>query len=212
MKHVFVETNWVFEFCAPAHRQTPEAQALADRAGRGELVLHIPAASLREGANAIRQKCQPTANKELLGFRRWAEAQAKITKEQSEAAVQFLQAYVSSVQADLATLDQRIDDIKSLPGIEVFALSAAMLDRAIELRREVPGLKPFDEAILAAVLVRTNELRADGVATVHFCDLDGDLVPIDRKGNDRKELVALYAAAGIVVRQDFQVPAQELRP
>ncbi len=27
MKHVFVETNWVFDLCAPAHRATPEARA-----------------------------------------------------------------------------------------------------------------------------------------------------------------------------------------
>ncbi len=31
MEHVFVETNWVFEFCAPAHRSTPEAHELAER-------------------------------------------------------------------------------------------------------------------------------------------------------------------------------------
>jgi len=39
MKHVFVETNWVFELCAPAHRSTPEAKDLAVRAARGDLVL-----------------------------------------------------------------------------------------------------------------------------------------------------------------------------
>ena len=39
-----------------------------------------------------------------------------------------------------------------------------------------------------------------------FCDLDGDLVPVDKKGNQRKDLAALYIAAGITVRQDFQVP------
>jgi hypothetical protein len=74
MRHVFVETNWVFEFCAPAHRSTPEAQALAARAASGDLVLHVPAVSLREGANAIRQKCKPSANKELRTFRLWAQA------------------------------------------------------------------------------------------------------------------------------------------
>ncbi len=80
-----------------------------------------------------------------------------------------------------------------------------MLDRAIALRREVATLKPFDEAILAAVLIRAADVKAAATA-LFFCDLDGDLVPIDRKGQPRKELVNLYAAAGIKVQQDFAVP------
>ncbi len=113
MKHVFVETNWVFEFCAPAHRSTPEAQDLAARAGRGELVLHVPAVSLREGANAIRQKCQPKAT-ELQEFRRWAAANGKLNTQTNSEAIRFLGAYVASVQADMTTLEDRIDGIPAL--------------------------------------------------------------------------------------------------
>jgi hypothetical protein len=106
----------------------------------------------------------------------------------------------------MATLEDRVDAIKRLAGVEVFALDQRMLDRAIALRREVATLKPFDEAILAAILIKAGDVRAGGATNLFFCDLDGDLVPIDRKGNQRKELVALYTSAGIVVRQDFQVP------
>jgi hypothetical protein len=109
MKHVFVETNWVFEFCAPAHRSTPEAHALAERAAKGDLVLHVPAVSLREGANAIRQKCQPSANKELQEFRRWAEAKGKFGATTATEARTFLDAYVNSVNGDMATLEDRVD-------------------------------------------------------------------------------------------------------
>ena len=205
MKHVFVETNWVFEFCAPAHRSTPEAQALARRAANGELVLHVPAVSLREGANAIRQKCKPSANKELQEFRRWAEANAKLGATTAAEARVFLDAYVNSVNADMATLENRVDAIKALPGVDVFALDERMLERAIMLRREVDSLKPFDEAILAAVLIKVQDVTA-AATSLFFCNLDGDLVPFDRKGKPRKELVALYAGAGITSRQDFQVP------
>lgn len=206
MKHVFVETNWVFEFCAPAHRRTPEAIGLAERASKSELTLHVPSISLREGANAIRQKSQPKP-KELQEFRRWAEANGKIDHATAQVATTFLQAYVSSVQADLAQLDSRIEQIRTSSGVEVFALSEPMLERAIELRAEVSGLKPFDEAILAAVLVRAADLKSkEPAATLYFCDLDGDLVPLDRTGNPRTELTRLYDAVGIQVRQDFQVP------
>jgi hypothetical protein len=206
MTHIFVETNWVFEFCAPAHRRTPEAQALATRAASGDLVLHVPAVSLREGANAIRQKCKPSANKELRAFRLWAQANAKLSASTSAEASTFLDAYVNSVNTDIATLEDRVDAIKTLPGIDVFALDQRMLDRAIALRREVDGLKPFDEAILASILIKAGDQKAGGATSMVFCDLDGDLVPFDRRGNPRKELVTLYAAARITVRQDFLVP------
>jgi len=206
MKHVFVESNWVFDFCAPAHRSTPEAQALALRAAKGELVLHVPSVSLREAGNAIRQKCQPSAHKELREFRRWATANGKVGAATAAEAATFLDTYVSSVQVEIATLDTRLNAIRGLEGVEVFALDERMLEQAITLRQQVATLKPFDEAILAAVLVKTNDVTAAGAAEVFFCNLDGDLVPFDRKGNPRKELVTLYDAAGIKARQDFLVP------
>jgi hypothetical protein len=171
----------------------------------GELVLHVPAVSLREGANAIRQKCQPSANKELQEFRRWAVANRKVSAQTDREALTFLSAYVASMQSDMETLEDRVDAIKRLSGVDVYALDQRMLDRAIALRREVATLKAFDEAILAAILIKSGDVRA-AATEMFFCDLDGDLVPIDRKGKPRKELVALYDAAGITVRQDFLVP------
>jgi hypothetical protein len=206
MKHVFVETNWVFDLCAPAHRATPEARGLADRAARGELVIHVPSAALREGGNVIRQKCQPTASKELREFRRWAVAAGKVNATTATEAEVFLHTYIVTVKADMDLLDARIDAIRKQTGIDVFALDDRMLDRALRLRTDVATLKPFDEAILAAVLVKADDVRAAGATALWFCDLDGDLVPYDKKGNPRKELVALYGTAGITVRQDFQVP------
>jgi hypothetical protein len=39
MRHVFVETNWIFDYAAPAHRKDPAAVELLERAGRGEVTL-----------------------------------------------------------------------------------------------------------------------------------------------------------------------------
>ena len=190
---------------APRHPGSQGSYAPC-RTGRGDLVLHVPAVALREGGNAIRQKCQPTASKELREFRRWAVAEGKLGAATASEAATFLTAYVTSVESGMATLEARIDEIRTLAGVDVFALDDRMLDRAIALRTEVASLKPFDEAILAAVLVKVGDVRASGATDVWFCDLDGDLVPVDRKRNPRKELAALYAAAGITVRQDFRVP------
>gem|GEM_PF-6455922 len=59
MKHVFVESNWVYDFCSPVHHRKPEAERLWKRALARELRLHIPGICLREGAEAVRKKCQP---------------------------------------------------------------------------------------------------------------------------------------------------------
>lgn len=37
-EHVFVETNFVVDWAAPAHLRVPEAVTLVERAGRGEIV------------------------------------------------------------------------------------------------------------------------------------------------------------------------------
>ena len=42
MRHVFVETNWVVEYAAPAHRKTPAALELLDRNAKEEIKLYLP--------------------------------------------------------------------------------------------------------------------------------------------------------------------------
>ena len=58
MSHVFVETNWLHAYAAPAHHKVPEAIALLERAQRGEFTLHIPNASFAEARQSIQTKCQ----------------------------------------------------------------------------------------------------------------------------------------------------------
>jgi hypothetical protein len=64
-------------------------------------------------------------------------------------------------------------------------------------------LAPFDEAILAAALVRAESLRERSPI---FCTLDRDLSPITRQRQPKPEFVQLYAAAGLRVRTDFLIP------
>jgi hypothetical protein len=42
MRHVFVETNWVVAYSAPAHQQVPHAAKLIDEASLGKLKLYLP--------------------------------------------------------------------------------------------------------------------------------------------------------------------------
>jgi hypothetical protein len=164
MKHVFVESNWVYDYCSPRHLRKPDAESLAGRAANGELVLHVPGICLREGASSVRRKSQPK-DADIKEFRRWAAQAGEITPEDATAAVRFLDRYRLRITTDLNDINARLDALVASPGVDTFGLNEAMLQRVLRLRGTVPedaDLKPFDEAILGAVVVRAEELRGAG--------------------------------------------------
>jgi hypothetical protein len=59
MRHVFVETNWVFGYAAPAHHKRLDAVELMARARANEVRIHLPAPCLTEARQPIMRKCQP---------------------------------------------------------------------------------------------------------------------------------------------------------
>src|SRR5690606_18231250 len=190
--------------CAPAHLQTPDAKDLAGRAASGDFKVYVPAVALREGEDAIRRKCQPRTVNPLREFRRWAVLNGHISQADADASEPLFNAFQRTLLADMAALTARVDAIKTLPGFEVFALNDAMLQKAISLRA-ISDLKPFDETIFAAVLVKAAEVANPG-DSVFFCELDGDLAPYTKHGVDRPAIKAEYDAVGVSVRRDFQVP------
>lgn len=91
--------------------------------------------------------------------------------------------------------------IATAANVEVFSLDEAMLSEAISLElTHALDLKPFDESILAAVLVRGRGLRDAGERDVCFVELDGDLQPWDRGDSP---LQRLYDEAHIWVYRDY---------
>lgn len=203
MTPVLLETNWVVDVCAPTYRRERAAMHLLDRAAIGELELHVPAIAFREAADVIKRKHVPSQAKVLQEFRRWAHATELIDGLTSVVTSEFLNQFVSHTNTALANVSVRLDEVASAPGVHVFALSEPMLERALALRQQVDNLGPFDEAILAAVLVRAESLRDGGPI---FCTRDRDLSPLTRQGEPRAEFVQLYAEAGLTVRTDFQIP------
>ncbi len=214
MKHVFVETNWVVEYAAPAHRRTAEASSLIERAAAGELRLYIPSISLSEARNPIRTKFHPrSAADTIRKYLGWATDDGSAKADEAVTVRRVLDRYEAAVTAELENLDERLRLMQSLPGVEVFALHEGMLARSVELSTQNLDLKPFDQAILAAVLVRSEELRDQGENDVSFCELDGDLQPWDKKGQVKQPLKALYDAAHVWVYGDFAMekPARRVR-
>jgi predicted nucleic acid-binding protein len=157
--HVFVETNWLFAYAAPAHHQVPAAAELLDRARHGEFTPHMPNICLGEARQAVLTKCQP--RKEATAIRRflaWAQPAEHVTKADATATRVVLDKYEISIKQDLEKLDDTFRALASLPCIEIFGLDEMMLDRATELALAGIAPKPFDHAMLASVLVRASRL------------------------------------------------------
>jgi predicted nucleic acid-binding protein len=66
MLHVFVETNWLVDYLAPSHRQTPAARSLMDRSRSGELKLYLPAFCIVEARKVIATKFQPRGEADAI--------------------------------------------------------------------------------------------------------------------------------------------------
>lgn len=111
--------------------------------------------------------------------------EGKLTSTQGDQAQQFIDAYLAAMKSDLDRLATRINEIATLPGVEVFALSDEMLERAISLRSEVPNLKPFDEAILAGILVRAARIPRTGAPIFFVTSMETSCLRIGRASHAR---------------------------
>jgi hypothetical protein len=215
MKHVFVESNWVYSYCLPQHRRKPEAERLLERVTAGDIKLYVPGICLREGADAVRRKCQPHIG-DLAEYRRLALRRGSITAAEADFLDKFFNEHRDDVGRDLAGINSRLDELRANAGVDVFALSQSMLERVLDLRTavaEVSQMKHFDEAILGAVIVRGEALHLAGETELVFCTLDADLHPWDKEDRPRAALEKLYkdagfvtAVGGVAVRNDFRVP------
>jgi hypothetical protein len=110
------------------------------------------------------------------------------------------------VRRELGPLDDILAALRGQPGLEVFPLNERMLERAVVLSELDLSLKPFDQAILAAVLVlvRAEELRGAGDSELCFCETDAVLQPWDKRGDAKRPLTDLYDAAQAWVYGDLE--------
>ena len=212
MLHVFVETNWVVDYAAPAHRQTPAAHGLMERARKGELKLLLPALCISEARKVIVSKFQPRGEANAIRhFVRWAAMAGKLTHADRDAVMRTVAMFEDRVRVELANLDSTLENLRSEAGLEVFPLNDDQLQLAIDVSFSV-DLNPFDQSVLAAVLGRSDAIHAiDPSAEIAFCELDSDLQPWDKQGRS-KEIVELYDARGIWVYGDFDMSAPQRPP
>ena len=205
MRHVFVETNWVFGYAAPAHHKRLDAVELLQRSRSGEVLLHLPSPCLTEARQPILMKCQPRLEADAVRrFLLRARTEGAISHDQDRITRQVLDRFEQQVHTELRQLDNTLVSLRGEPGLEIFPLNENMLERAVSLSTLSLSLGPFDQAILAAILVRAEQLRDAGETDVCFCEIDADLQPWDKRGGSKQPLMDLYDAAGVWVYGDFE--------
>jgi predicted nucleic acid-binding protein len=211
LQHVFVETNWLVECLAPAHHKEPAALELLEKAKSREVILYLPAICLAECQRPIREKFQakPAADR-VRKFLLWAKSNGTIEPGQEETVRRTLVQMESLVKRDLDRLADALADLCSQSGLEVFHLNEEMLVRSTELSFLGLQLQPFDQAILASILVKAEMLQQQGVVGCAFCEADSDLQPWDKTGELKEPLVRLYGQAAIWVYGDFRLQRPEI--
>jgi hypothetical protein len=208
MRHVFVETNWVVACAAPAHHKIPAALGLLDRAASGELKLYLPAICISEARRPIFERFQSRHEADRVRqFLLWARDNRLVDANDEEATRRALDQMEGRIKADLEKLDEALESLKAAKGVETFNLSQLMLERCAGLSQAKLDLQPFDQAILAAILVRAEELHTQGIDQMDFCELDSHLQPWDKDSRLKQPLTELYNRARTWVYGDFLLQA-----
>jgi predicted nucleic acid-binding protein len=210
---VLVETNWVVDVIAPAHLQSPQAVQLLERAQAGEFKLYVPAICLTEARETVPRRFAPRSRSEdLRKFVRWARDEDRVTLEDATAAFRVFDQFDGLVANEITKVSERLDDLMSNPALRIFPLSEPMLECQVSLGAMELSLKPYDLAVLAAILVKGEELRREGHTWVGLCELDSDLQPWDKSGARKPILSDLYNNSQIWVYGDFLLEDIDMLP
>lgn len=201
---VLVETNWVVDVAAPAHLQSPQAIQLLQQADAGQFQLFVPSICLAEARETVPRRFTPRSRSEdFRKFVRWARDEGRIGSEDAGAAFRVFDKFDGLVANELTKVPERLDMLALHPGLRIFPLSEPMLERQITIGAMELSLKPYDLAVLAAVLVKSEELLQEGHSWVGFCELDSDLQPWDKSGARKPILSDLYDNSRVWVYGDF---------
>ena len=201
---VLVETNWVVDVIAPAHLQSPQALKLLERAQAGEFELYVPAICFAEARETLPRRFAPRSRSEdFRKFVRWARDSGRVTVQDAKAAFRIFEQFDSLVKHELAKVPERLEILSQNSSLNVFPLSEKMLERQVTIGSMNLSLKPYDLAILAAVIVKSEELLQEDHPWTCFCELDSDLQPWDKSGARKPILSDLYENARILVCGDF---------
>ena len=147
--HVFIETNWVVAYGAPAHQKVPAAIDLLKKANDGVIQLHLPSVCITECRRPIREKFQVRSEADSVRrFLLWAKQQNIINPKTDEVVRQTLDRMESLIKSDLDKLEDLLSGLQKETGLEIFGMDEEMLGRSAELSNldYSPSIKLFSRA------------------------------------------------------------------
>ncbi len=107
MQHVFVETNWLVGYAAPAHQKIYAAVQPLQKANRGEVQLYIPSICLAECRRPLREKFQVRSEADRVRrFLLWAKEMKIVAAAVDETVRKTLDQMEGLVKRDLGQLDE----------------------------------------------------------------------------------------------------------
>jgi predicted nucleic acid-binding protein len=114
VRHVFVETNWLIGYAAPAHQKAYAAVDLLKKANRGEVRFYLPSICLSECLRPIRQKFQVRSEADRVrNFLVWAKGENIVEAAVDEIVRRTLDQRESLVRRDLDRLDDSLETLRS---------------------------------------------------------------------------------------------------
>ena len=169
--------------------------------------MFVPAICFAEARETVPRRFAPRSRSEdLRKFVRWAKVNGKVLHQDAEIALKVFDQFDGLVASELTKVSERLSELAYLPYLNLFSLSEKMLERQVTIGALNISLKPFDLAILAAVLVKAEELFAVNNNEVYFCELDSDLHPWDKSGSPKPIIKKLYDDSHIRVYENFDLP------
>ena len=135
IRHLFVETNWLHDYAAPAHHKVPAAAALLERAQRGDFVLHIPNVSFAEARQSIQTKCQPVDGPVIHRYIRWAHKNGELNDDLAEDAHRLAERYIQDISKELSAVPTILEEVAGFACVKIFALDDEMLDSGDSSKR-----------------------------------------------------------------------------
>ena len=182
----------------------PAAAELLGRARSGEFTLHIPNICLGEARRTILARCQPRSEANAIRrFLSWAQPSGYVAAADAASTRLVLDKYEAAIKRDLGELENTFRRLANLPFVHIFGMDEATLNRGTELILSGLDLKPFDQAILAGILVQASRLWDEGERGLSFCEIDSDLQPWDAYGNPKAPLRGAFDRAHLWVYGDF---------
>jgi len=202
VRHVFIETNFLFSiFCMPSKRHR-DALALKARFDAREIKLYVPYLCFQEARNLISKSLPGNRCSDLLEFHRFASMSGNADWNFEEVK-KFLDAATGEVNRTKAVYKRELADFTNVLGDGLLHADKKVFDFLEALDLDGDALAYNDKLILSSVLVKAKELRESGEHSLYFVCLDKrHLEPTP----DRPKMTRYYNEAGLNFVSRFVLP------